>query len=64
MNEVKKIEVDIIKVAEQMGLNTERMLAYVFRGQQQQMNGSFMQEVAALEPLEQSGGTSLQQPAS
>ncbi len=63
MNQVRKVEVDIIKVAKQMGLNTERMLAYVFQGQPQQLDESSIQDNAVLEPLGQSARASFREPA-
>jgi hypothetical protein len=62
MGEVRKIEVDIMKVAAQMGLNSQRMLEYVFQKQPQQLEQSLIQEEDLFEPEDSTASVSLQEP--
>lgn len=62
MGEVKKIEVDIMKVAAQMGLNSQCMLEYVFQRQPQQLDESLIQDQDLFEPDDPTTNVSLQEP--
>jgi hypothetical protein len=62
MGEVRKIEVDIMKVAAQMGLNSQRMLEYVFQIQPQQLDQSLIQDEDLFEPEDSTANVSLQEP--